>query len=81
MHELSIALEVARLVEEAVGPERVPRVVRVGLEVGTDAGVEIPNLEFCLQALLSTSPFSGAEPEIVECGGGDLRVTYLELEE
>ena len=52
MHELSVALEVCRLTEEQVGRDGLSNVLEVGMDVGNDAGVEISNLEFCLEALL-----------------------------
>jgi Zn finger protein HypA/HybF involved in hydrogenase expression len=81
VHELSVALEVARLAERTLGTERLSRLITVGLEVGEDSGIEIANLEFCLEAVFSTPPFWGAKPEITLCAGSDLRLTYLELEE
>lgn len=81
MHEMSLALEVGRLAEEKVGRERVPSVVEVGVDVGADAGVEVDNLQFCLEAVLATPPFTGAKPVIARQPGDVLRLTYLELED
>jgi Zn finger protein HypA/HybF involved in hydrogenase expression len=53
MHELSIALEVCRMTEERVGPDGLRAVRAVGVEVGDDAGIEVGNLQFCLEALLA----------------------------
>lgn len=78
---MSIALEVCRITESQVGTERLGDVLAVGLEVGDDAGVEVDNLEFCLEALLSSPPFGRARPEIVRARGDVLRVSYLEVEE
>ena len=65
MHELSIALEVCRMAEER------PRArhPRAGLRrrrsrSGDDAGIELENFRFCLEALLGEPPFAGARPEI-----------------
>lgn len=80
MHEMSIALEVCRITEEHVGQDDLTAVVEVGLEVGDDAGIEIDNLEFCLQALLSAPPFGHAKPVILRRSGDVLRVTHLEVE-
>ena len=81
MHELSVALEICRIAEERLGPERAPHLVAVGLEVGDQAGVEPGNLRFCLEALLASPPFGHARPELVRLGGDQLRVTYLEVED
>lgn len=81
MHELSVALEVCRIVEAHVGPDRLGDVVEVGLEVGDQAGIEPENLAFCLEALLSSPPFGRARPEIEACTGDVLRVSHLEVED
>ena len=81
MHELSLALNVCRIVEEAVGPDQLGSVRQVGLEVGERSGVEVANLEFCLEAVLSTPPFSRARATVARTPGHDLRVTWLEVED
>lgn len=81
MHEMSVALEVCRIVEEQVGPATLPQVVEVGLEVGDDAGIEPANLEFCLGALLAHPPFGTARPVVRLMAGDVLRVSYLEVED
>jgi Zn finger protein HypA/HybF involved in hydrogenase expression len=81
MHELSIALEVCNIAEAHVPRDQLPSVVEVGLEVGDDAGVEVDNLEFCLEALLSNPPFHEAKPVIKRVQGDVLRVSYLEVED
>jgi Zn finger protein HypA/HybF involved in hydrogenase expression len=81
MHELSIALEVCRMAEERLDPEELPRLVTVGLEVGNEAGLEPGNLEFCLEALLASPPFTGARPMITRLPGDALRLTYLEVDD
>jgi Zn finger protein HypA/HybF involved in hydrogenase expression len=81
MHELSIALEVCRMTEERVGPDGVRAVRAVGVEVGDDAGVEVGNLQFCLESLLAGPPFSGARPVILRQPGDGLRLAYLEVDD
>ena len=78
---MSLALDVCRIAEEHVGLDRLPDVVVVGLAVGDDAGVEIDNFEFCLEAVLSVPPFGRARPDIQRCAGDVLRVTHLEVED
>ncbi len=80
MHELSLALEVGRLVEEEM--LRTPgRLVRVGLLVGQECGVEPANLAFCLEAVLAYPPFSGA-PAIMQPVDGDiLRLDFVEIDD
>lgn len=79
MHELSIALEVCRIAEERLGRAGAAGLVAVGVEVGTDAGVEPESLTFCLEALLADPPFTGATPRIIRQPGDVLRVSYLEV--
>jgi Zn finger protein HypA/HybF involved in hydrogenase expression len=81
MHELSVALEVCRIAEERLGPERAARLLAVGVEVGDEAGIEPGNLEFCLEALLASPPFGHARPDLVRLRGNQLRVSYLEVED
>ncbi len=81
MHEMSIALEICRIVQEQAGEDGCASVVAVGLEVGEMAGVEVDNLSFWLEALLSDKPFRGARPRIDAVPGDVLRVTYLEVED
>ncbi len=81
MHELSVALEVCRIAEEQVAPGRLGDLVTVGLEVGRDSCVEVANLEFCLEALLTHPPFRRGRPVIETVGGEDVRVSYLEVDD
>lgn len=81
MHEMSLAMEVCGITEQHVGRDQLPNVLTVGLDVGSDAGVEVDNLEFCLQVLLSEPPFGKAKPKIVRVPGNVLRVTFLEVED
>lgn len=81
MHEMSLALDVCRIAEETVGLARVPQITEVGLEIGERAGIEVANLEFCLEALLSMPPFRRARPAIEQRPGQDLRVSYIEVDD
>jgi Zn finger protein HypA/HybF involved in hydrogenase expression len=81
MHELSVALEVCRMTEERTGTGGVAAVRAIGLEVGDDAGIEIGNLQFCLEALLTEPPFTGAVPVILRCPGDVLRLAFLEVDD
>ncbi len=81
MHELSLAMEICRIAEAHVGPEGLPWLLEVGVEVGVDGSVEPDSLEFCLEALLSRPPFGRARPVLDARVGGELRVTYLEIDD
>ena len=80
MHELSLALEVCRLAEQAL-PQGSGRVLRVGVEVGDDAGVEVENFRFCLDALLSDPPFLGAVTELIRAPGEEFRLAWVEVDD
>ena len=80
MHEMSIALEIARIAHDRLGASA-PRLVTVGVEVGDDAGVEPANLEFCLEAVLATPPFRGAKGLVARARGDVLQLTYLEVDD
>jgi len=81
MHELSLALEVCRLVEGVADRERANRVTGVGVEVGADAGVEVENFRFCLETLLRDPPFDGARTDLVPAEGDTLRLAYVEIDD
>ena len=80
MHEMSIALEIARIAEDRLG-DAAPQLVTVAVEVGDDAGVEPASLEFCLEAVLATPPFRGAKGTIVRTSGDVLQLAYLEVDD
>lgn len=81
MHELSLAMEVCRVLEGQLSLAQQAQLITVSLEVGTDAPVEMANLQFCLDALLSQPPFAGATVLLTPMAGDDLRVAYLELDD
>jgi Zn finger protein HypA/HybF involved in hydrogenase expression len=81
MHELSLALEVCRLAEEVMERERGVAIRSLGVEVGHDAGIEVANFRFCLDALLTEPPLAGARAEIVATEGDTLRLAYVEVDD
>lgn len=80
MHEMSIALEIARLAAERLG-DTAPQLVAVAVEVGDEAAIEPANLEFCLDAVLSTPPFRGARSTVLRTHGDTLQLAYLEVDD
>jgi Zn finger protein HypA/HybF involved in hydrogenase expression len=80
MHELSLAIEIGRLAEEKLGAS-VSRCVAVGVEVGTESGVEPSALEFCLEAVFSHPPWKGARPVLARPPGDIFQVTWFEVED
>ena len=81
MHELSLALEVCRLTQEAAYPADPAQVVTVGLVLGDRSGVEPANFEFCLEALLAQPPFGQVTLTIARSPGDELRLDYVEVED
>jgi hydrogenase nickel incorporation protein HypA/HybF len=82
MHELSLASDILRLVEEAASKDRFRRVAHLQLEVGTRAGVEVNALRFALQAMAPGTCLEGARLGIDEPAGGRmLRVIELLVHE
>ena len=80
MHEMGVAMEIARIAEQKVG-RLASKLTRVAVIVGDDAGVEPSSLSFCLEALLAQAPFAGAVAEIIRGTGDELRVDYLEVDD
>lgn len=80
MHEMSVATEVCRMVQDRLGIDAVS-LVEVGLDVGDDSGLEPENLKFCLEALLAEPPFRGATPVITRQPGDVLRLSYMEVDD
>lgn len=81
MHEFSIALEICRLAEARAPAGQLKHLVRVGVEVGDEAGVEPGSLSFCLETLLVQPPFHQAQPVIRHSAGNALYLEYLEFDD
>jgi len=79
MHEMSIALEVGRIVEDRIGPARLPDLVTVCVEVGYEAGVEFDNLQLSLDVVLTSPPFADTKAKILRVPGDVLRVSQVEI--
>ena len=80
MHEMSVATEVCRIVEERLGGD-VYMLVEVGVDVGVDSGLEAENLKFCLETLLAQPPFRGARAHIERPPGDVLRLAFMEIDD
>lgn len=80
MHEMSVAMEVGRLVERQM--ESHPgRLLSIGVLLGDDAGYEPESLRFCLEAVLAHPPFDGAQPVLTRVPGDVLQLQYLEVDD
>ena len=76
-----MALEICRIAEAQLGAVPGTSLRVVGVDVGDEAGVDAGSLAFCLEALLAQPPFGDAMPSIRTMPGGDLRVSYLEVDD
>lgn len=69
MHEMSLAEGILRIIEEQAAARGFDRVLRVRLEVGRLAGVEIEALRFSFDAVMRQSVAELAVLEIVDVPG------------
>jgi hydrogenase nickel incorporation protein HypA/HybF len=69
VHELSLAAEILRLVQDAAAREHFRRVAMLRLEAGALAGVEVGALRFALDAVAPGTCLAGAQIEIEEPPG------------
>ncbi len=81
MHELSLALEVCRIAGQVCQREQGTGIRSVGVEVGDDAGIELDNFRFCLEALMREPPFERAQANLVRAPGDTLRLAYVEVDD
>jgi hydrogenase nickel incorporation protein HypA/HybF len=82
MHELSLADDILRLVEDAAAREHFQRVAQLHLEAGTRAGVEVSALRFALETIAPGTCLEGAHIRIDEPPGSSaLRVRELLVHE
>ncbi len=63
MHEMSLALEICSVCERELAKRPEARLTVVGVEVGAFSGVEVDNLQFCLEVVLSEK-YEGVRCEI-----------------
>jgi Zn finger protein HypA/HybF involved in hydrogenase expression len=57
------------------------RLIKVGVQCGTDSGVEPASLSFCLEAVLAHSPFNGARAVLEPVPGEVLRLDFVEIDD
>jgi hydrogenase nickel incorporation protein HypA/HybF len=78
MHELGITRNIVAIVGEAA---RGRRVLRITLEVGARAGVEVDAIAFCWDVVAQGTPVEGAVLDIVPLAGHELSIKTMEIEE
>lgn len=65
MHETGLAIEIAKLAQEALmGVEGTPKVSSLHLKVGRWSGAEPQTLEFALKVVLDDTELAGAKVEL-----------------
>jgi hydrogenase nickel incorporation protein HypA/HybF len=69
MHEMSLAEGILRIIEDQAAERGFQRVLRVRVEVGRLAGVEIEALRFSFDAVMNNSVAQAAVLEIIETPG------------
>lgn len=72
MHELSLALEVLRIAEEASCRQGFRRVRSVWLEIGQLSAVDIEAMRFCLDSVMAGTLADGAALHVIEVPGQGL---------
>jgi hydrogenase nickel incorporation protein HypA/HybF len=77
MHELSLAGEILRMVQDAAAREHFRRVATLRVEAGQRAGVEVSALRFALDAIAPGTCLEGAQIDIDEPPTRALRVIDL----
>ncbi|WP_374681690.1 hydrogenase maturation nickel metallochaperone HypA [Accumulibacter sp.] len=72
MHEMSLAMGVLQLVEDAAREQHFQRVKTVFLEIGELAAVEPEAMRFCFDAVMSGTLADGALLKVIEVAGEGL---------
>jgi hydrogenase nickel incorporation protein HypA/HybF len=72
MHEMSLAMAVLQIVEDAASEQRFQRVKTVFLEIGELAAVEPEAMRFCFEAVIRGTLAEGAVLTVIEVAGEGL---------
>jgi hydrogenase nickel incorporation protein HypA/HybF len=76
MHELGITAEIVDIAARYATTDRVRRIV---VEIGRETAVLPDAVRFCFDLCAEGTPVQGAELEIVELAGDELRVRTVEV--
>jgi len=81
MHEMGIAGSILDAVQKELlrYPGYYP--VKIDVRVGEYAGIDPESLQFCFGAIVKDTRFSSLELALQPCGGDELDLGNLELEE
>jgi hydrogenase nickel incorporation protein HypA/HybF len=66
VHEMSIAMEVMKIVGEHLPADNNSRVVRIKLKVGKLTALSADSFKFCMEVITKDTPAEGAAVEIEE---------------
>jgi hydrogenase nickel incorporation protein HypA/HybF len=76
MHELAITEGIVAAVTEKL-PDR--KITLVRLEIGALSGVVADSVRFCFDLVAEGTTLEGAELEIIESAGADLRIVSVQM--
>lgn len=80
MHEMSLAEETVRIIEDVARRDGFVRVRAVFVEIGCDAFVMPDALAFCFESAAKGGIAEGARLEIAKASGDAMRIRELEVE-
>lgn len=72
MHEMSLAIDILRIIEDAAGEQGFRRVRTVILEIGELAAVEPEAIRFCFSSVCQGTLADGARLQVVQVAGQGL---------
>lgn len=81
MHEMGIATSILDAVQKELQLYPAYRAAKVCVRVGEFAGVDSESLRFCFEVIVKDSPLAPLELGIEACGGDELDLNSMELEE
>lgn len=76
MHELAITEGIVATVTEKL-PDK--KITLVRLEIGALSGIVADSVRFCFDLVAEGTPLEGAELEIIESAGADLRIVSVRM--
>lgn len=79
MHEVSLCESILKIIERQAQKEGFTRVTKVQLTVGTLSGASPESLSFAFPLVTKDTLADGAELEITETEGRELKVSQLEV--
>ena len=81
MHELSIAQDIVETVKRYLPPGEMRSVKSVKLEIGHLTRITLDPLRFCFELAGRGTAVEGADLEIQQVSGDEIRVVEVEVEE